>query len=516
MGLTSNSSSSEGLQLCVFDMRRGQEEGHELDKILLFFPTSCPLTSQLSVIGLSEGLITFTRIFSPEAPCEVIDTDKHSHVLYQPEADIWMILVVEKSKEYKEVSRPNALQSVLKEAHCLFTMFFGSIRALLEKQPNGATVRSCLYTFYTDYLSDFIVGKKFQMPSFRESLVERGTIQMFSIGRETALEVQSLVRFLETSFTGSIPRHSLILFNDFLVSTTLPSGDTTNLYTYAVLRLTPNAIASGANSRSYLKKGNLAVPDPVSPMFSNVTTVPEDVIPTSRDTSPVRQDRKFQVPRPLQHEKWWREKDGFLMTDIWGTEIAGRSALSPTVWLQQTEERMHLCAYQYKSLTILLLIPAGSSANGMQGISILKQQLLENAYLKILKLEEKLSREWGGGNTYHVPGYRYLFCDNDKNVSRASPPGKVTTLSKSSLAALSKMRAEVDLVKKRAERDNQIHGQDLEVCMRAKNNSWIISRISGGNELYMALEKASETLLYASDAVEKFSKRYCNGVFSSD
>ncbi|KAH9321381.1 hypothetical protein KI387_016020, partial [Taxus chinensis] len=506
MGLTSKSSSSEELQLCVFDMRRGQQEGHELDKILFFFPTSYPLTSQLSVIGLSEGLITFTRIFSPDAPCEVIDTDKHSHVLYQPEADIWVIMVVEKTKEYEEISRHDALQSVLKEAHSLFTMFYGSIRALLEKQPNGATVRSCLYAFYSDYLSDFMVGKKFQMPSYRESLVERGTIQMLSIGRETALEVQSLVRFLESSFTGSIVRHSLILFHDFLVSTTLPPGDTTNLFTYALLRLTPNAIASGANSLSYLKRGNHAVPDPVSPIFSNVTRVLEEVTPTSRDTSPVRQGQNFQVPRPLQHEKWCREKDGFLMTDIWGTEIAGTSGLSPTVWLQQTEERMHFCVYQHKSLTILLLIPAGSSVNGMQGISILKQQLLENAYLKISKLEEKLSKEWGGDNTYHVAGYRYLFCDNDKKLSRASPPGKVTTLSKSSLAALSKMRAEVDLVKRRAERDDPSHGNDLEVCMRAKNNSWVISRINGGNELYMVLEKASETLLYASDAVEKFSK----------
>uniref|UniRef100_A0A0D6R5U2 CCZ1/INTU/HSP4 first Longin domain-containing protein n=1 Tax=Araucaria cunninghamii TaxID=56994 RepID=A0A0D6R5U2_ARACU len=515
MGLTSNSS-SEGLQLCVFDMRRGQQEGHELDKILFFFPASCPLSSQLSVIGLSEGLITFTRIFSPEVPCEVIDTDKHSHVFYQPEPDIWMIMVVEKSKEYEEISRHDALQAVLKEAHCLFTMFYGSIRALLEKQPNGATVRSCLYAYFSDYLSDFMVGKKFQMPSFRESLVERGTIQMLSIGRETSLEVQSLVRFLESSFAGSIVRHSLILFHDFLVSTTLPPGDTTNLFTYAVLRLTPNAISSGANSRSYLKKGNLVVPDPVSPVLSNIAHVSDEVPPTSRDTSPVRHDQKFQVPRPLQHDRWWREKDGFLMTDIWGTEIAGRIAVSPTVWLQQTEERIHLCVYQHKNLTIILLIPAGSSVNGVHGISILKQQLLENAYLKILRLEERLSKEWGGGNTYHVAGYRYLFCDNDRNLSRASPPGKVTTLSKSSLAALSKMRAEVDLLKKRSERDDPTQGQDLEVCMRAKNNAWIISRINGGNELYMVLEKASETLLYASDAVEKFSKRYCNGVFSSD
>ncbi|XP_018471350.2 vacuolar fusion protein CCZ1 homolog B [Raphanus sativus] len=74
MGMASMSSSSgESLKLCVFDLRRGQNEGQELDKILFFFPPDVSFSSQLSVIGLSEGLIIFTRLFSPEAACEVIE-----------------------------------------------------------------------------------------------------------------------------------------------------------------------------------------------------------------------------------------------------------------------------------------------------------------------------------------------------------------------------------------------------------------------------------------------------------
>lgn len=52
------------------------------------------------------------------------------------------------------------------------------------------------------------------------------------------------------------------------------------------------------------------------------------------------------------------------------------------------------------------------------------------AALKILKVEEKLSKGWGGENAYHVSGYRYLLVDGDRNVSRASPSGKVATLTK--------------------------------------------------------------------------------------
>jgi len=55
---------------------------------------------------------------------------------------------------------------------------------------------------------------------------------------------------------------------------------------------------------------------------------------------------------------------------------------------------------------------------------------IHQASLKILKVEEKLSKGWGGENAYHVSGYRYLIVDGDRNISRASPATKVTTLTK--------------------------------------------------------------------------------------
>lgn len=61
MGMSTVSTASEAMKLCMFDLRRGQHEGQELDKILFFFPADLPFSTQLSVIGLSEGLITFTR-----------------------------------------------------------------------------------------------------------------------------------------------------------------------------------------------------------------------------------------------------------------------------------------------------------------------------------------------------------------------------------------------------------------------------------------------------------------------
>ncbi|XP_057783788.1 vacuolar fusion protein CCZ1 homolog B-like isoform X2 [Salvia miltiorrhiza] len=511
MGLTSESDAKEGMKLCMFDLRRGQTEGQELDKILFFYPADLPLTTQLSVIGLSEGLITFTRIFSPDAPCEVIEAEKHCHVFYEAEPDIWMVLVVGKENS-EAIWRVDSLRNVLKEVHSLFMMFHGYIRALVDKEPSGGLVRSHLYYFIMDFLSDFSIGKKLQLPNFRDSLKEQGTLQMLTVGREAAIEVQSLVTVLE-SCVGNTQCYSMTMFQDLLVSTNLSPIDTLNLFTYAVLRLTPLALFHGASSWSSSRKTDTACNTYAGALL--VTSVSAmDQYYNSHDTSPLRR-HSYPLVRPLQHSKWSKGKDGFLTTDIWGTEVNSLVPLCPTIWLHQTEEKMFLLAYQHRGLTVILLVPV-SSVSGDQGIAVLKQQIIENASLKMLKVEEKLSRGWGGENAYHVSGYRYLLVDGDRYVSRASPPGKVTTLTKESLVALSKLREEVDSEKARAKWDNSGHEKDIEICIRAKNNSWLIARLVRGKELYMVLEKGSETLLYAADAAEKFSERYCNGAFSLD
>ena len=85
--------------------------------------------------------------------------------------------------------------------------------------------------------------------------------------------------------------------------------------------------------------------------------------------------------------------------------------------------------------------------------------------------------------------------------------GSASIFWQDSLLALNKLRKEVDLEKRRAEMNDPNHQKDLEVCVRARNNAWIIARLSRGNELYIVLDKANETILFASEAVEKFSNR---------
>ena len=153
--------------------------------------------------------------------------------------------------------------------------------------------------------------------------------------------------------------------------------DTLNLYTYAVLRLTPRALYANASSWSYLRKGTSVSAGPTS-SSSNGTTAGERYHSRSRDTSPGGQNQMRHNFRPLLRENLSKGKDGFIAADFAATEARGAVPLTPILWFQQAEERMYLCIYQHKSLTILLLVPASSLINGEEGITHVKKQMLEN------------------------------------------------------------------------------------------------------------------------------------------
>ena len=78
---------------------------------------------------------------------------------------------------------------------------------------------------------------------------------------------------------------------------------------------------------------------------------------------------------------------------------------------------------------------------------------------------------------------------------------------------LNLVRADIDLEKGRSEREISHHDADLEVCVRTKQNAWLVVRTRGGQELYTVQERAGDTLLLASDAVEKLSKRLVFSAF---
>ncbi|CAG8693924.1 1085_t:CDS:2, partial [Scutellospora calospora] len=54
-----------------------------------------PMDVKMRQIGLAQGLINFTRAFSPIKPCENVHTQKNRMVFHEPEKDYWIYVSIE-------------------------------------------------------------------------------------------------------------------------------------------------------------------------------------------------------------------------------------------------------------------------------------------------------------------------------------------------------------------------------------------------------------------------------------
>lgn len=57
-------------RICIFDDRRGQQEGHEGDKILAFHPSSAPINSRIAAVGFAQAVMAFASVFDKVWPLQ--------------------------------------------------------------------------------------------------------------------------------------------------------------------------------------------------------------------------------------------------------------------------------------------------------------------------------------------------------------------------------------------------------------------------------------------------------------
>ena len=221
-----------------------------------------------------------------------------------------------------------------------------------------------------------------------------------------------------------------------------------------------------------------------------------------------------------------------------------RAGHLPLIWVTRAgtsndaRQKLLLLPCVAKETILLLFLPAnvydptgnnssGSSttneANGIStradfiGVSELPDTVMLTAVREMHKLERvltaqqsQLSRDEASG---HVTGYRYMFRNLVTGIAAASPPNKVSKMSKESLSVVRGIREEFCSASSIDSKDiPSTGGTDVEVFIRTSNESWIILRRFGPRELIVVLEKAGETLLEAAAAVKMFAARFFRGM----
>ncbi|KAK2714344.1 vacuolar fusion protein CCZ1 homolog [Artemia franciscana] len=219
----------------VFNSSYCTEEGQESKKILYFYPADTAINTQIRDVGRCEAILTFCETFHDGSKCEVVHTQNTRQYLTEPEKGFFIVLTIflDSEPESQRFSEPNddILASILHQSYFMYRLFYNTFTACTKKEGVEA-LKTRLNFFYLRYL---------QTLSFEQLTVSdiyRG-IQFLPLDRLAFLRVQNFLAALEDSF--QIIKHSVFLYQNYLVWSGLGQHDMQCIYHYLVTSLFPSS-----------------------------------------------------------------------------------------------------------------------------------------------------------------------------------------------------------------------------------------------------------------------------------
>ncbi len=262
---------SELAAFFVFNPNLGDEDT-EGDKILYFYPPSVPIDIQKDYVGLTEGLINFTREWGK--PAEAVHCEKHRHAFFEAEKDYWICLVAKNpSLTYAKVKDPNApapapqkeitgngplaqrmrkammekkakeesgeteyledeledavLQAIIRRGYALYKLCNDRFSATAGVDPHamvdGITLLRAKLSAFMSYYLPTIRFK--QLPFFTDI----HGFQFLPVDKATFLTIQYLVNLVTATYPGVV-RASALMYNSKLIWSGLNQEDMFLLY----------------------------------------------------------------------------------------------------------------------------------------------------------------------------------------------------------------------------------------------------------------------------------------------
>ncbi|OQR70131.1 vacuolar fusion protein CCZ1-like [Tropilaelaps mercedesae] len=218
----------------VFNPTLGVGEDDEHKKLLFFYPPEAPLENQLRDMGIAQGLVNFTKIFSPEQPCEVLHTQKTRQIFLEPEPDYWMVLTLTLPSQQRtrdsqtvveylaEDVQDAVYQAVLRRLYTLFRCFQATF-AELAAERGVNNLRKKLDSHFSNVLPRLKLQHCDILDIFQG-------VHFLPLDRAAFLQVHSFVGGLEMAFP--VVKYTAFLCNDQLVWSGLDQKDMQLLYHY--------------------------------------------------------------------------------------------------------------------------------------------------------------------------------------------------------------------------------------------------------------------------------------------
>lgn len=254
----------------IFNSTYGQKEGQEKEKILFYHPKEIEINAKIRDVGLSQAFTAFTDSFTEEpGDCEVIHTQKTTQLLYQPESNFWLVLVLNVPKEihtkdgvelpeYRKDDLHDAIyRRQLIQLYNRFCLEEGSFQMIFDKfsedkQAARTNLSQKLEGFFNNYISSL------RLPA--NDIIEfMNSLQYLPLDKFLFLRVHNFIDSLKATFP--MLSDCIFLYKEFVVcGGKLNSSNLFTLYLYikqSIKITNEDSLANVAlNSRNIYLKTN--------------------------------------------------------------------------------------------------------------------------------------------------------------------------------------------------------------------------------------------------------------------
>ncbi|CAG8500626.1 11627_t:CDS:2 [Diversispora eburnea] len=362
---------------CVYNPTFGPTEETQKDQLLYYVAKkTVPMDVKIRQIGLAQGLIHFTRVFSPSKPCENVHTQKNRLAFYEPEPNYWIHIDKDgKPKTIVEYLDSNlhdsGIKRMLQLGYGMYKMFNGPFDMTVHTS-GIKTLKNKLEEFFANWVFNW----DFDKMDITKTIDGTSYLPLSSSARKQITSFMDKFQS-EYNFISDI----LILKNNML------------FYTFKDFTRT----LSGSSSSLSPTNNNTEISN--STFLSPPLSTP---LPSSSSPSPLSISNFLIGPQNLQGDT-----DGVNEEEIKPTTIyLSKKSIEKKINEEYTYDvdEYYLLSYKQNSITIVFLIPH-SSLEGSKKIHDITFYRSIDTYLSsqtedlinILNEEEERTRTIGQG-----------------------------------------------------------------------------------------------------------------------
>ncbi|RIA84655.1 hypothetical protein C1645_783684 [Glomus cerebriforme] len=550
---------------CVYNPSFGRTEDSQADQLLYYTSKkTVPMDVKIRQVGLAQGLVNFTRVFSPSKPCENVHTQKNRLAFYEPEPDYWIHISIElgyvkkvtKDKEGKPKTtidyldanlHDSGVKRMLELGYEMYRIFNGPFEYTVREYTERAAGIKALKNKLEEFFANWVFEWDFEKTELTKTV--DGILYM-PLSDSAELQMTSFVNQIQSDY--EYISDMFVIWQNKLVyrgNGTLPVNNIRGIWRHLVSyiaerdahdreieRKRKNKEAekvssfkgftrsiSGSNLFSYFSSSTTPK---VSPSTSppNSSTPPE----SHSSSSLLSPSTQIFIPGP----------SNFLLgpTNLHGPDedihpvIVYLSKNSNSCSIKKTDnqhdeehneddsdiDEYYLVAYKQNALTLVFLIPFNLSEGSTKVHEMVFYRSFHN-YLSsqsegiINILNENYEKSRKLGRTDVDKEYRYLFFNKmtlavKSSLYPFSSNGSLTSSSKGLTITSEMAHALCEL-----HEDLEKYPQLTEIYTRSSTHFWIVGKRSDGRVLYIVVPKKEATLAEVEDDVRRITALYFSG-----